>query len=330
MNLKTQYLGLNLKNPLVTGASPISADLDQVRAAEDAGIAAVTMYSLFEEQISNDLLGSESSAHAYLNSFTEAVSSQPETGLLDQGVDDYLDHIQKVKAAVDIPIFASFNGDREGDWIKYTALAQGAGADVLELNLYCLATHFDESSADIEARYIRIVDAILEQISIPLTVKLSPSFTALPHFASRLAEAGVEGVILFNRFYQPDINVDALELRPILKLSYSEELLLRLRWLALLSGRINCQFAASGGVHTGVDVVKALMAGADTVQLVSTLLINGVERVSEILNEVTEWLEVKGLDSIEQIRGRLSHDISADAQALDRANYMRILKQWRP
>ncbi len=330
MKLKTNYLGLELKNPVVAGASPLSDDVAKVRALEDAGVAAITMYSLFEEQITQNSLSSQAHISAYENSFLEAASYFPEAGLLNHGVDAYLEQLQKVKEAVDLPVIASLNGNREGDWVDYASLIEGAGADALELNLYCLATHFEESAAEMEDRYLRIVKAIQGRITVPLSVKLSPSFTALPHFAKRLSEAGVNGLVLFNRFYQPDIDVDALEVVPSLKLSYSQELLLRLRWLALLSGRIDCHLAASGGVHTGIDVVKALMAGADVVQLVSTLLINGPARASDILEELSNWMTEKEYDSLEVLRGSMNYTKCPDPEALERANYMRILKSWRP
>lgn len=330
MNLETNYLGLKLKNPIVAGASPLSDDVQKVRALEDAGVAAITMYSLFEEQITQNIVGSESHIGAYENSFSEAASYFPEVSLLDRGVDAYLDQLQQVKGAVDIPVVASLNGNREGEWVSYASLIEGAGADALELNLYCLATDFDVSASEMEDRYLRIVQSIRERVTIPLSVKLSPSFTALPHFAKRLSEAGVDGLVLFNRFYQPDFDVDELEVVPRLKYSYSQELLLRLRWLALLSSRIDCQLAASGGVHTGIDVIKALMAGADVVQLVSTLLINGPVRAEEILTELTEWMEAKEYDSIDALRGCMNYDSCPDPEALERANYMRILKSWRP
>ncbi|MGJ8653570.1 MAG: dihydroorotate dehydrogenase-like protein [Opitutaceae bacterium] len=326
MNLQTNYLGLELKNPLIAGASPLSGDLSKVRALEDAGMSAITMYSLFEEQITQNMIGANAHTDAYEHSFIEAASYFPEIDLLDRGVDAYLEQLQKVKEAVDIPVIGSLNGNRVGEWMRYASLMESSGADALELNLYCLATRFDESAEDIEARYIRIISAIRKRISIPLIVKLSTSFTALPHFSKRLSESGVDALVLFNRFYQPDINIDTLEIEPNLKLSYSQELLMRLRWLALLSGRVDCQLSVSGGVHTGVDAVKALMAGADTIQLVSTLLINGPERVAEILKELRNWMAEAGYTDLDQLRGCMNYRNCLDPEAFERANYMRILK----
>lgn len=331
MNLQTNYLGLELKNPLVAGASPLSDDLDKVRALEDAGIAAITMYSLFEEQITQNMIGANTDFGVYENSFMEAASYSLEVGLLDRGVDSYLHQLQKVKEAVDVPIVGSLNGSREGQWLSYASLIENAGADALELNLYCLATDFKESASDTEDRYVRMVMSIREQIGIPLVVKLSSTLTALPHFAKRLSQAGVDGLVLFNRFYQPDIDVDDLEFVTSLKLSCSQELLLRLRWLAFLSGRLDdCQIVASGGVHTGIDVVKALMAGADVVQLVSTLLIHGQGHVGEILEAVIGWMDEHSYTSLEELRGCMSYGRFSDTRAAERANHMRILKNGGP
>jgi dihydroorotate dehydrogenase (fumarate) len=330
MNLETNYLGLSLKNPLVAGASPLSDDVHKVRELEDAGIAAITMYSLFEEQITQNTVGADAHIGAYENSFMEAASYFPEAGLLDRGVDVYLEQLQRIKDAVDVPVIASLNGNREGPWTSYASLIEGAGANALELNLYCLATRLDESAGEMEDRYLRIVSSIRERISIPLVVKLSSAFTALPHFAKRLTESGANGLVLFNRFYQPDIDIDELEVVPSLKLSYSQELLERLRWLALLSGRMDCQLAASGGVHTGIDVIKALMAGAEVTQLVSTLLINGPAHVAEILKEMDDWLEAHEYTSLKELRGCMNYNSCPDPEGLERANYMRILKSWHP
>ncbi len=330
MNLETNYLGLKLKHPLIAGASPLADDLDKVRALEDGGAAAITMYSLFEEQITQNIVGSEAHISAYENSFAEAASYFPEVSLLERGVDAYIEQLQQVKAAVDLPVIGSLNGTREGEWVNYASLIEHAGADALELNLYFLATDLEESASDIEDRCIRIVKSIRDRISIPLAVKLSPTYTALPHFAKRLAEAGANGLVLFNRFYQPDLDVDELEVKPSLQLSHSYELLQRLRWLALLSDRVSCDLSASGGVHTGVDVVKALMAGADSVQLVSTLLINGPGRIGEVLAELTQWMEEKEYTGLDDLRGCMNYSSCPDPEALERANYMRILKSWRP
>lgn len=329
MNLQTQYLGFELKHPIIAGASPLPDDLDKVRALEDGGIAAITMYSLFEEQITQNIVGSEAHIGNYENSFSEAASYFPEVDLLERGVDVYLDQVQKVKAAVDVPVIGSLNGTREGEWVNYASLIESAGADALELNLYFLPTEMEESAAELEDRCIRIVQAVDARIQVPLAVKLSPFFTALPHFAKRLAAAGADSLVCFNRFYQPDIDVDELDIRPMIDLSHSQELRLRLRWLAFLSGRIDTQLVVSGGVHNGIDVAKALMAGADAVQIVSSLLINGPEQVKSMLDELCKWMEEKGYNSIDELRGCMNYLRCPDPEALERANYMRVLKSWR-
>ena len=329
MNLQTQYLGFELKHPIIAGASPLPDDLDKVRALEDGGIAAITMYSLFEEQITQNIVGSEAHIGNYENSFSEAASYFPEVDLLERGVDVYLDQVQKVKAAVDVPVIGSLNGTREGEWVNYASLIESAGADALELNLYFLPTEMEESAAELEDRCIRIVQAVDARIQVPLAVKLSPFFTALPHFAKRLAAAGADSLVCFNRFYQPDIDVDELDIRPMIDLSHSQELRLRLRWLAFLSGRIATQLVVSGGVHNGIDVAKALMAGADAVQIVSSLLINGPEQVKSMLDELCKWMEGKGYNSIDELRGCMNYLRCPDPEALERANYMRVLKSWR-
>ena len=329
MELKTNYLGMELPHPIIAGASPLPDDLDKIRALEDNGIAAITMYSLFEEQITQNILGSEAHIDSYENSFSEAVSYFPEVDLLERGVDAYLEQVARVKSAVGVPVIGSLNGTREGEWVNYATLIEGAGADALELNLYFLPTDMDESAAELEDRCIRIVKAVKERISIPLAVKLSPFFTALPHFAKRLAEAGADSLVLFNRFYQPDIDVEELDIRPSLDLSHSNELRLRLRWLAFLSGRIDAQLAVSGGVHTGIDVVKALMAGADSVQVVSSLLLNGAPQIGELLGELKRWMFEKEYNTVDELRGCMNYLRCPDPEALERANYMRVLKSWR-
>ncbi len=329
MQLETNYLGQKLKHPLIVGACPLSDDLDKVRACEDAGAAAITMYSLFEEQIVHNTVGAEAHIDAYENSFSEAASYFPNVDLFDLDVDTYLGQLQKVKDAVDIPVIGSLNGTREGEWVNYAKLIEQAGADALELNLYFLATDIDESASDLEDRCIRIVESVKDKIQIPLAVKLSPFFTALPQFATRLAVAGADSLVCFNRFYQPDIDTDELTIEPRLLLSNSTELRLRLRWLSLLRERVDTQLSVSGGVHTGIDAVKAVMAGADSVQLVSALLMNGPDHLGDVLTELKQWMEEKEYQSIDELRGCMSYLRCPDPEALERANYLRILKSWR-
>ena len=329
MDLTTKYLGLTLKHPLIAGASPLPDDLDKVRELEDGGIAAITMYSLFEEQITRNLIGSEAHIGAYENSFSEAASYFPEVDLLERGLENYLDQLQRVKKAVSVPVIGSLNGTREGEWVNYASLIEEAGADALELNLYFLATDFDVTATEIEDRCVGIVAKVKERLGIPLAVKLSPFFTALPHFAKRLTDAGADGLVLFNRFYQPDIDTDELDVQPMLELSHSSELRLRLRWLALLSGRLPVDLSVSGGVHTGIDLAKSLMAGADSIQMVSSLLMNSPQVIGQSLSELTHWMEEKEYKSLEELRGCLNYQHCPDPEALERANYMRVLKSFR-
>ncbi|MFP4674213.1 MAG: dihydroorotate dehydrogenase-like protein [Opitutales bacterium] len=330
MKLETTYLGLPLKNPLIAGASPLPDDLDKIRALEDAGIAAITMDSLFEEQITHNMVGAEAHIDAHEDSFLEAASYFPETDLLERDVEAYLDRLQKVKAAVDLPVVASLNGTREGRWVDYARNMEEAGADALELNLYFLANDPDESSSILEDRCVQIVEAVKEKTSIPLAVKLSPFFTALPHFAKRLEYVGADALVLFNRFYQPDFDTEELDISPTLELSDSSELRLRLRWIAILSGRVKTGLSVSGGVHNGLDLVKSLMAGANSVQTVSSLLLNGPGHARVMLNELCEWMEEKEYASVDELRGCLNMERCPDPDALERANYMRILKSWHP
>jgi len=287
------------------------------------------MYSLFEEQITQNIVGSEAHIGAYENSFSEAASYFPEVDLLERGLDNYLEQLRRVKDAVSIPVIGSLNGTREGEWVNYASLIEEAGADALELNLYFLPTEFDVSAAEIEDRCVGIVARVKERIQIPLAVKLSPFFTALPHFAQRLTQAGAAGLVLFNRFYQPDIDTDELDVRPMLELSNSPELRLRLRWLAFLSGRLPIDLSVSGGVHTGLDLAKSLMAGADSVQMVAALLLNGPQKIAATLDELTHWMEEKEYESLQQLRGCLNYLHCPDPEALERANYMRVLKSFR-
>lgn len=326
MSLATKYLGLDLAHPLIAGASPLSYDLDKLRELEDGGIAAITMYSLFEEQISQNLIGRGQAGGDYYASFAGAVSLYEAADLLEAGVESYLLQLGKIKEALQIPVIASLNGAREGDWVNYASLIQSAGADALELNLYFLPTDFDESSQDIEDRCVRVVEAVSRKLEIPLTVKLSSNFTALPHLARRLCDAGADGLVLFNRFYQPEIDTDEMEVCPSLNLSQSTELRERLRWLALFSGRVDAQLAVSGGVHTGLDLARALMAGADVVQVVSTLLQHGSKQVQQLLDELGDWMAEKEFESVDQFRGCLNYLRCPEPTAIERANYMRVLK----
>lgn len=329
MDLSTTYLGFELPHPLMPGASPLVDDLDTVRRLEDAGAAAIVLHSLFEEQIEAEQLAVFGSTERHSHSSAEALSYFPGEDAFAVGPDDYLERIRRIQDAVEVPVIASLNGVSLGGWLKYAALVEQAGADALELNVHALATNPDESAATIEERTLDMVEAVRAAVGIPLAVKLSPYYTSMAHFADRLDAAGVEGLILFNRFYQPGIDVEELEVRRELHLSTSEELPLRLRWLAILSPRLRASLAVTGGVHTATDVVQAVMAGANAVQVVSALLRHGVGRLAELRRELAAWLEEHEYESLAQMRGSMNLRNCPDPQAYERANYMLMLQSWR-
>jgi len=330
MDLTTHYLGLHLTNPLLPGASPMMNDLGQVKRLEDAGAAAIVMPSLFEEQIEKEQQGTLRAFDMYSDQYAEALSYFPEPEEFPLGPHQYLEQVAKIKQAVRIPVIASLNGISSKGWIDYGRLIQEAGADALELNLYHLATHLGHSSADVEAELLAVVQEVKAHVTIPLAVKLSPFFSSLANFAQQLDRLRVDGIVLFNRFYQPDIDVEALEVVPALHLSDSSELLLRLRWTAILYGRVRASLAVTGGVHTPVDVVKSVMAGASAVQTVSSLLRKGPEHLKTLLEGLSRWLEEHEYWSLRQMRGSMSLESCPDPSAYERANYMRVLHSWRP
>ena len=330
MNLETTYLGLRLRSPLMPGASPLVDDLDQVRRLEDAGAGAIVMHSLFEEQIDLEELGTIHGMDVHNESFAEALSYFPRPGDFRLGPHQYLEQIRRIKATVRVPVIASLNGTTATGWLRYARLIEEAGADALELNVYRIVSSFDETSTQVENQLIEIVASVRQQVRIPIAVKLSPFFSALPALARRLAEAGADGLVLFNRFYQLDLDIEALEVVPHLHLSDRSELLLRLRWLAILYGRLPLSLAATGGVHTATDVLKALMAGADGVQMVSVLLQYGVQHLAKLEADLVRWMKEHGYDSVAQLRGCLSLERCPDPAAFERANYMRILQTWHP
>lgn len=327
MDLSTTYLGLRLSHPFVPGASPLVDDLDTVRRLEDAGAAAIIMHSLFEEQIAREQMATARHLDAAVES-AEALTYLPDTDAFALGPEEYLEHIHKLKAVVSIPVIASLNGATEGGWLGYARLIENAGADALELNVYSLATDFTESGEMIERRTLHMLESVKRSIGIPVAVKLSPFYTSLSHFAHRLDERGVDGIILFNRFYQPDIDVETLEVAPTLRLSDSSELLLRLRWLAILSGRIKASLAVTGGIHSALDAIKAVMAGADAVQVVSTLLRHGPDHLTNLRRDLALWLEDHEYESLEQMKGSMNLLRCPNPGAHERANYMSILQSW--
>jgi dihydroorotate dehydrogenase (fumarate) len=329
MDLSTTYLGFKLSSPLMPGASPLVDELDTVKRLEDAGASAIVMHSLFEEQITHEQLGQLVNVEMHEDAFAEALSYFPRPEEYRLGPEKYLDQVRRIKQAVKVPVIASLNGTTPAGWLDYAKLIAQAGADALELNVYYLATNAWETSDQVERRTLDAVKAVKSAVKLPVAVKLSPYFSSLAHFARALDELGANGLVLFNRFYQPDIDVEKLEVVPSLQLSSSHDLLLRLRWLAIVYGHVKADLACSGGVHTGLDAIKAVMAGASTVQVVSALLNNGPEHLAQIRNEMTQWLEEHEYETLAQARGSMSHENCPNPQALERANYMKILQSWR-
>ncbi len=327
-DLSTSYLGLKLKNPVVASASPISKKLDGIRSLADAGAGAVVMYSLFEEQIMQEGLALNHFLTRGTESFPEAITYFPDLGNYNIGPDEYLELIQKAKQAVDVPIIGSLNGVSTGGWTEYAKKIEEAGADALELNVYYIPTDVNLSSQEVEQSYINLVKDVRGQVSIPLAVKLSPFFTALPHLANQLVEAGANGLVLFNRFIQPDLDIETLEVTPNVVLSNSNELRLPLRWIAILYGRVAADMALTSGVHTAQDVLKSLMAGASVTMLASELLANGTQRVSAILDEMQNWMEKYEYVSVQQMQGSMSQKAVAEPAAFERANYMKALSSY--
>ena len=329
IDLSTTYLGLQLKHPFMPGASPLVDNLDTVKRLEDAGASAIVLHSLFEEQIEMDSRGVDSLLLSHEESFSEAVSYFPRAEEFALTPERYLDQIAAIRTAVNIPVIASLNGVTPGGWVSLAESMQQAGADALELNIYQLPANPEVSGADIENTVVEILESLLQRVQIPIAVKLSPFYSSLPNFAKRLAGSGARGVVLFNRFYQPDLDIEDLEVTPSLHLSDSSELRLRLRWMAILEGIKGLDFALSGGVHTTEDAIKALMAGATTVQLVSALLQHGPDRLREIIVGVYEWMDEHDYASVQELRGCMSYRKCPNPGGYERANYLRVLQTWQ-
>ena len=325
VDLSTTYLGLQLKNPLVASASPLSKSVDTVCLMEDAGASAVVMYSLFEEQITHESYELDHFLSRGSETYAESLSYFPDLDHYNLEPETYLKHIARIKRSVDIPVIGSLNGVSSGGWVEYARYIEQAGADALELNIYYLPTDLNLSSAELEDAYMQLVKDVRAQVKIPIALKLSPFFTAFPHIARRFVEAGANGLVLFNRFYQPNFDLEALEVVPHLELSTSRDILLPLRWIAILFGRIQTDFALTSGVHTAQDVLKAMMAGANVAMMTSTLLANGVDRLAEILTDLQTWMEEHEYTSITQMRGSMSQRAVAEPAAFERANYMKAL-----
>jgi dihydroorotate dehydrogenase (fumarate) len=334
VDLSTTYLGIPLKNPLVVSASPFSHKVESVRQLEDAGVAAVVMYSLFEEQIIHDSLRLHRDLTQGTESFAEATTHLPDLGPYQDlhqysiGPETYLEDVSKLKRSVGIPIIASLNGITNGGWIEYAHRIEEAGADALELNIYNLPTDPDLTSSQLEGEYLDLVHAVRGAVKIPIAVKLSPFFTALPNFARRLAEAGVNGLVLFNRFYQPDFDLEELDVVPRLVLSTSQELRMPLRWIAILYGRIPLDLALTTGIHTSEDMLKATMAGASACMVASTLLKYGISHAEQLLEGMLAWMEEREYESISQMKGSMSQKAVAAPEEFERVNYMKQLSSF--
>lgn len=330
MDLGTTYLGLNLRTPLVPSASPLSEEIDTIRQLEDAGAAAVVLYSLFEEQLRRERFELHHHLTQGTESFAESLTYFPEPVDYHVGPEGYLDHIRKAKAAVEIPIIASLNGASLGGWTSYAREIQKAGADALELNIYYIPTDPEESAYAVEQTYVNILKAVRSVVTIPVAVKLAPFFSNFANMARRLEQAGANGLVLFNRFYQPDIDLRTLEVRPNLLLSTPQALRLPMRWIAMLHGRISCDFAATSGIHTCNDVLKMVMVGAKVTMLCSVLLQRGIGQIGIIEKELCNWMEEHEYDSIRQMQGSMSQRNCPDPGAFERAQYMRTLQSYHP
>jgi dihydroorotate dehydrogenase (fumarate) len=327
-NLSTTYLGFKLKNPLVVSACPLTAKIDQLRRLEDAGAAAAVLPSLFEEQIDHDAEELIKAQEFGTDSFAEALTYFPEQQDYTSGPEEYLEMIAHAKKAVDIPVIASLNGASKGGWIRYAKSIQDAGADALELNIYFVAADTQQTGQDVESRYIDLVAAVRRSISIPLSVKIGPYFSSLANMGVRLSQAGADGLVLFNRFFQPDIDLNTLEAHLQLHLSSSSELLLPLRWIAILYGRVDTSLAASGGIHSADALTKALLAGADVGMIASVLYHKGIAEATKILDGLSEWMEDNDYNSVEQLKGSMSCENCPDPSAFQRGNYMRTLNSY--
>jgi dihydroorotate dehydrogenase (fumarate) len=330
MDLTTRYLGITLRSPLVPSASPLSDEVDNIKRMEDAGAGAVVLHSLFEEQLTRE---QESLSHHLMygtESFAEALTYLPEPEEFRVGPEEYLEHIQKAKAAVKVPIIASLNGTSIGGWVDYARKIQQAGADALELNVYYIPTEMDRSSVEIEQQYVDILKAVKSVVSIPVAIKLSPYFSNLANMAKRLDQAGANALVLFNRFYQPDMDLDTLEIKTNVLLSTPQAMRLPLRWIAILYDRIKANLAATSGIYSAQDALKVLMAGADVAMMCSALLRHGISHIKKVEAEMCEWMGEHDYESVNQLQGSMSQKYSSDPTAFERAQYMRAVISYKP
>jgi dihydroorotate dehydrogenase (fumarate) len=329
MDLSTTYLGLKLKSPIVPSAGPLSQEVSNIKQMEDAGAGAVVLYSLFEEQLEHESLELHHHTAGSAESFAEATSYFPEPFEYKLGPEEYLNHIRKIKEAVDMPVIASLNGKSLGGWIDYSKQIEQAGADALELNIYFMATDLDQKSEELEKKYVHIVKRVKSEIKIPIAVKMHPFFSSVAHMAKELNKAGADGLVLFNRFYQPDINLETLEVEPNVILSTPFAMRLPLRWIAILYGRTNADLAATSGIYTAEDVIKMTMAGAKVTQMLSCLLKFGIGHIADVTSKMKLWMEEKEYESIDQMRGSMSYLNVDDPAKFERANYMKVLHSYK-
>jgi dihydroorotate dehydrogenase (fumarate) len=328
MDLSTSYLGMKLPHPLVPGASPLSDDLDTVKQLEDAGAAAIVLRSLFEEQITREQWATHNHWDSHDDAFAEAVTFFPSPESFVLGPDEYLNHVRRVKQTVRLPVIGSLNGMTPGGWLSYARLIEQAGADALELNVYHAPTDFETSGSEVERQTLEMVREVKRGLKIPVAVKLSPFFTAFAHFALQLDGAGADGLVLFNRYYDPDIDVQELNVLRTLRLSDSSELPLRLRGIAALAGRVKSSLALTGGAHTALDVVKSTMTGAHITQMVSALIKNGPGHLRKVRADLEAWMEENEWTSLNDMRGNMSQERIPNPQIYERANYMLMLQTW--
>jgi dihydroorotate dehydrogenase (fumarate) len=329
MDITTTYLGLKLKSPIVCSAGPLSEKISNIREMEDAGASAVVLYSIFEEQIEHDQLELDYRLSTPSESFAEATTYLPQPFDFKLGPEEYLNHIRKAKEAVNIPIIASLNGKSLGGWTDYAKKMEQAGADALELNIYLLPTDIQKSSNEVEKTYIDIVKAVKSNVKIPIAVKMHPFFSSTSWMANQLSKAGADGLVLFNRFYQPDIDLENLDVVPNVILSTPMAMRLPLRWIAMLYGRVNADLAATSGITTAEDVIKMMMAGAKVTEILSALLKFGIGHIADVTTNLKRWMEEKEYESIEQMRGSMSYMNVEDPSKFERANYMKVLNSYK-
>ena len=329
MDLSTNYLGMKLKNPIVPSASPLSHTVDSMKRLEDAGAAAIVMYSLFEEQIAHETAELNHYLSYGTESFAEALTYFPDIGEYNAGPDEYVELVHRAKKSLSIPVIGSLNGISTGGWISYAKKIEEAGADALELNVYYIPTDPYLTSQDVEDRYVQILLAVKRTVRIPVAMKMSPYFSSMANMAARLDTAGANGLVLFNRFYQPDLDLETLEVKPNVILSTPQALRLPLRWIAILHGRLKANLAATSGIHTAQDVIKMLMAGADVTMMCSALLKNGPDHLRQVLTDLDQWMLDHEYVSVSQMKGSMSQKSVADPAAFERANYMRALNTYK-